>query len=215
MVEQDDFIASLQNEVNELKTKNYQQHINMASTMVPEGHNSIEYQLESESLLAKIENFLRGARKVIKQEGNDLVEVYEVPEDDKGNKLYFLNEDGVNSIMVLINQYVDKNTMLSDYSEERINEILADLGDELAFYFFNNYEKMGMDTDFKKSRYPLTVLTILHTIESAYRKAIRGKTSENINTSKIFSQSDLLGMRGTNPQAQAKKKFNLFKPSTW
>lgn len=212
---EENFLDSLQSEVNELKTKNYQLNTMLAGQMIPEGHNSIEYQLESESLLIKIENFLKGAKKTVKQQGNDFLEVYEVPKDENGNELYFLNENGVNSIMVLINQYVDKNTMLSDYSEERINEILADLGDELAYYLFNNYEKIGMDSDFKKSRYTLTVLTILHTIESAYRKAIRGKTSENINTSKIFSQSDMLGMRGGSTPSQAKKKFSLFKPSTW
>lgn len=210
--EQDTFISQLQDEVNLQKTKNMQLAGSLSAMSMPQpDRNSIEYQLEADQLLFKIENFLKGARRKTDNDGN---ETWEVPKDDIN--LTFLNEFGVNSIMIVISQYIDKNTMLSYYTEERINEILADLGDELAYYFFNNYEKMGMDNDFKKSRYPLTVLTILHAIESAYRKALRGQTSENINTSKIYTQSDLTGPgRGPLAQTPQKKKFNLFKLSTW
>lgn len=207
----DAFISQLQDEVNLQKTKNLQLAGSLSAMTMPQpDNNSIEYQLEAEQLLFRIENFLRGARRKTDADGN---ESWEVPKDVNLN---FLNEAGVNNIMNIIGQYIDKNTMLSWYTEERINEILADLGDELAYYFFNNYEKMGMDNDFKKSRYPLTVITILHAIESAYRKALRGQTSENINTSKIYTQSDLTGPgRGPLSQTPQKKKFNLFKLSTW
>lgn len=207
----DAFISQLQDEVNLQKTKNLQLAGSLSAMTIPhQDNNSIEYQLEAEQLLFRVENFLRGARRKTDADGN---ETWEVPKDINLN---FLNEAGVNNIMNIIGQYIDKNTMLSWYTEERINEILADLGDGLAEYFFNNYEKMGMDNDFKKSRYPLTVITILHAIESAYRKALRGQTSENINTSKIYTQSDLTGPgRGPLAQTPQKKKFNLFKLSTW
>lgn len=208
--DKDEFITQLQDDLNLQKTKNLQLAGSISAMSYPQqDSNSIEFQLEAEQLLFKIENFLKGARRKTDGDGN---ETWEVPAD-KG--LTFLNEYGVNSIMIIISQYIDKNTMLSNYTEERINEILADLGDELSYYFFNNYEKMGMDDDFKKSRYPLTVLTILHSIESAYRKAIRGQTSENINTSKIYTQSDLTGAGRTLTSTPQKKKFNLFKISTW
>lgn len=137
-------------------------------------------------------------------------EEIEVEVDDE--KLILFNDYGVNSIMSIIGNYIDKNTILSFYDEMRINEILADLGEELADFIYCNYETMGMDTDFKKTRYKLTVLTIIHSIESAYRRALRGKASEDINSSKIFTQMDNIGK---GQQTPIKKKFNLFKPGTW
>ena len=140
---------------------------------------------------------------------------------DKGKKefveivnedLILLNDYGVNSILVIIGSYIDKNTILSNYDEMRINEMLADLGDELANFIYCNYEKIGMDTEFKKTRYQLMVLGILHSIESTFRRSLKGKTMEDINTSRIFTQSDSLGNR---PQQPTKKAFSPFKPSTW
>ena len=49
-------------------------------------------------------------------------------------------------------------------------------------------------------------------VESAYRRAIRGKTMEDLNSSKIFTQMDNIGSRN---QIPIKKKFSLFKPGTW
>ena len=126
--------------------------------------------------------------------------------------LILFNDYGVNAILSIIGNYIDKNTILSFYDEMRINEILADLGDELANFVYCNYEIMGMDTEFKKTRFQLTVLTILHAIESTYRRSLRGKTMEDLNSSRIFTQSDVIGNR---QQSLIKKKFNLLKPNTW
>ena len=69
-----------------------------------------------------------------------------------------------------------------------------------------------MDTEFKKTRFQLTVITILHSIESTYRRSLRGKTMEDLNSSRIFTQMDNLGGKAGLP---TKKKFSLFKPGTW
>ena len=95
----------------------------------------------------------------------------------------------------------------------RINEILADLAEELAKFIYCNYEKMGMDTEFKKTRFELTVITIIHSIESAYRRAISGNTMRELNSSRIFTQSDIKG--SPLGMSMQKKRFNLFKPRTW
>ena len=170
-------------------------------------------------MLSKIEHFLRGEFISIDGDGNEfwdkprktITKKDGTTEDVLDTTLILFNDYGVNSILAILGNYLDKNTILSFYDEMRINEILADLGDELAKFIFCNYEIMGMDTEFKKTRFELTVITILHTTESAYRRAIRGKTMEDLNSSRIFTQLDNLNR---NP-LQAKKKFNLFKPSTW
>lgn len=135
------------------------------------------------------------------------------PDNEKEKDLIVLNDFGVNSIMLIIGNYIDKNTTLSFYKEERINEILSDLGTELTHFIFCNYEKMGMDTEFKKSKYPMIVLNIIHIIESAYRRALEGREKEIINTANIsYTQPS---QTGGLPRAVQRSKRSWLRPSTW
>ncbi len=170
--------------------------------------NLIQYQLGSDDILDKIEHFLKG----------DMVK-----EDDEGNIIYvtqknkdlvLLNPYGVNIIMQILENYVNRNTNLSFYDDERVNEILADLGDELADFVLCNYERIGLDTEYKKSRYKLLVLNILHIIESAYRRALFGKEREGINSTRIVTQTEGLGTANRD-LSQQKRKFNLLDRKTW
>ncbi len=206
----EDFLQALEDDARDLREKNIELKTALSSNTAYQSQtdtNLIEFQLDTKEMLEKIEHFLKGDIAIIDQEGNEYWT--KQPNED----LILFNEYGVNSIMLIIGNYIDKNTMLSYYTEDRINEIMGDLGDELANFLFCNYEIMGMNTEFKKTRFPLTVLTILHSVESAYRRAIRGSTMENLNTSKIFTQSDIIG--GGRMQQQIKKKFHLLRPSTW
>ena len=226
MVEGDDFLKKLQAENVELRERNAQvntANMTQSAYQGQEDPNLIQYQVETGEMLGKIEHFLRGEYVKQDAEGNEYwakpVKTIAVKEKGKekfieviDDDLILLNEYGVNSILTIIGSYIDKNTILSYYDEMRINEILADLGDELANFVFCNYEKMGMDTEFKKTRFQLMVITILHSIESTYRRSIRGKTMEDINTSKILTQSDNIGNRTIQT---TKKAFNPFKPGTW
>lgn len=205
-----DYIKGLETDLQESRSKNAHLTSATAHSSFNQGDktNLIEFQLDTAELINRLEHFLRGDYITIDDSGN---EVWTQPKD---NSLVLFNEYGVNSILIIVGNYLDKNTILSTYNEERINEVLADLGDELSVFIYCNYEKMGMDTEFKKTRYALTVLTLLHSIESSYRRALGGQTREDLNSAKIFTQSDLLGRPGYSPQP-TKKKFNLFKPSTW
>jgi len=217
----DDFLKRLETERDDLKSKNNQLNmaLSSASYQGQEEPNLIQFQIDTGELLAMLEHFLRGERLMIDADGN---ENWEKPkkmitkengetEEVVADELILFNEYGVNSILSEVGKYLNKNTFLSFYDEMRINEIMGDLGDELAKFIFCNYERMGLDTEFKKTRYELTVLSLLHLIESAYRRALRGKTMEDLNSSRIFTQMDNLS-RGNAP---VKKKFNLFKPGTW
>ena len=48
-------------------------------------------------------------------------------------------------------------------------------------------------------------------VESTYRRAIRGRTMEGINSSKIVTQTDFI----REPKREKLKRFSLFKPNTW
>ncbi len=132
-----------------------------------------------------------------------------------------LNDYGVAELMRTISMYVTKETFLSLYTEERINEIMGDLGDALNNFLYCNYEKMGMNTKFKESKYTIMILNILHTVESCYRRAIGGAEQYNIRSRAIVTQSQGIGS-GSNTAAmnisrstRNSQRWSPLKPSTW
>ncbi len=218
-----DFLQRLEKENSDLREKSTQLNtaLSTSSYQGQEDANLIQYQIDTGEMLGKIEHFLRGEYIATDSEGNEYWSKPKITIPSKNGKstkevldteLILFNDYGVNAIMTTIGNYLDKNTILSFYDEMRVNEIMADLGDELANFIYCNYEIMGMDTEFKKTRFQLIVITILHCIESTYRRSLRGKTMEDLNSSRIFTQLDSIGNR---PQAQIRKKFNLLKPGTW
>ena len=96
--------------------------------------NLVVFQLELDNILDRIEHLLKGDVLVADEDGNLN---YTSPKD-KG--LVILNAYGVQLIINLISFYLNRNTILSNYKEERIYEILYDLGNEIADLIYINYE---------------------------------------------------------------------------
>ncbi len=214
-----EYLSALEEENKKLSAKNteYQSNISNTSFQNKEDSNLIQWQVNTDDILDMIEHFLKGDIQVTDEEGNTY---YTAPtkKNDKGEDvvdedLIILNSYGVNSLMHILGNYINRNTTLSFYDEDRINEILGDVGDELNKFIMCNYEKMGMTTDFKKSKYELIVLSILHSMESAYRKAIGGQTMQEINRNTNIIQSENLGQMRM--PTMPKKKFSILNPKTW
>jgi hypothetical protein len=172
-----------------------------ASQYVHKDQNLIAFQLETPELLQKLERFYRGDYITTDEDGNIIWK------KQKNKDLVPFNDYGVNLLMEIVTKYIDKNTVLSSYKEERIYEILGDLGDEITLSIYCNYEKMGMDTPFKKTKFRLLVVTTLHTIESAYRRALEGQTSKDVNQSRLVHQYDPMTSRTNGPIFQPKKSI--------
>lgn len=283
-------MSSLETENEQLRQKN----LEIAGAMTSQGfspeedQNLIQYQLETDKILERIEHFLRGdtikfsndgthfdsptknvlARikkdpkseityyiqelkhsmsssevktnvlvKIINKNGDyinvmerdsDLIlskikkiklidlgfKYIEVVDDEKKP----LNEYGVAEFMRIISMYVTKETFLSYYTEERIFEIMADLGDAMNNFLYCNYEKMGMDSKFKESKYTIMILNILHTVESCYRRAIGGAEQYNLRSRSIVSEShggSGIGARNMARAGASSKRWSPLKPSTW
>lgn len=171
-------------------------------------NNLIVWQLEVDNVLERIEHLLRGDIVSLDQDGN---QVYVEPED---KSLITLNDYGVKLIMNTISFYLNRNTILSNYDSKRIYEILYDLGIELSDVIYINYEKMGMDSIEKRSRYPIIVLNILHTVESTYNRALKGGERESLRTARIVTQNEPMNRGGGN-QMSSGKRFKLMNPRTW
>lgn len=159
-------------------------------------------EVDSKRILDKLKNL------TLKDVGYEYIAV--IDEDKKP-----FNEYGVAEFMRTLSMYVTKETFLSYYDEERINEIMGDLGDALNNFLYCNYEKMGMDTKFKESKYTIIILNILHTVESCYRRALHGNEQQNLKTRAIVTQNQAGATFGGAPSMPIKKKWNPFNKNTW
>lgn len=277
-------------EKEELKRKNMELHgaLTGAGFNDPEENNIVQYRLETDRILERIEHFLKGdvvkfdergqyfaepTKKIIvslRQDPKTKTKYYvqEFKEDKKsserikevlvkivskdleGNEFEIdvqegdsvmlmkklrkmnlkhigykyvsvvddskklLNDYGVAFFMRILSSYVTKETFLSWYKDDRIYEILSDLGNELADFVYCNYEKIGMDTKFKESAVKLMVLNVLHIVESCYRRSLGGNEARGIITKSIISQSSGSGFPGGNA-ANLMQKRKFWKPSSW
>lgn len=179
-----------------------------SSVYSQQNDNLIVYQLELDNTLERIEHLLRGDIIKTDKTGNQ----YYVEGD---SELRILNDFGAQLIMNTISFYINRNTILSNYDPERIDEILEVLGNELADAIYCNYEKMGMDTDQKKSRYNLLVMNILHLVESGYKRAMDAGERGSIRTGRIVTQNDSMNPMMMGQMIGTKKQFKLLNPRTW
>ncbi len=185
-IDKDRVIEELSEIARESQHKNTQLLNNISSMSNSPGEGNLaQYQIDNSELLEKLEHFYKG--EYLSYEGEEASWV-----KPKDKEMIPLNSFGVSALMEIVSKYIDRNTVLSYYKEERIYEILADLGDDLVMFILSNYEKMGLDTSFKKTKFRLIVITTLHMIESSYRRAIGGETMKEINQSRIITQSDIL-----------------------
>ena len=206
------YIQELENRLQEQtnKTNNLSNSANSVFSSINDP-NLIEYQLELDNILERIEHLLRG--DVLVQDGENLI--YKAPEDES---LKPLNEYGVQFMMNTLSFYLNRNTILSNYSEERIKAIMYDFGYELTDQIYLNYEKMGLETADKQKRFAMIVLNIIHIVESAYMRSYRGEERESLRTARTVTQSDNPMMnRGMMPNNMMRnsKQFSFFSPKTW
>ena len=282
-------MSNLEIENQQLKQKN----VEMAGVLTSQGfspeeeQNLIQYQLETDKILERIEHFLRGDIVKFNEEGSYFGEptknvLANVKKDKRTKITYYiqelkqsgksseikakvlvkilnknggevnvmerdsklilsklkeirlidqgykyvevldeekkpLNDYGVAEFMRIISMYVTKETFLSQYTEERINEIMGDLGDAINNFLYCNYEKMGMDSKFKESKYTILILNVLHAIESCYRRAIGGAEQYNLRSRSIVTQNQGSGSNSAMSMARgiSKEKYHPLKPRTW
>jgi len=171
--------------------------------------NLIMWQLELDNILERIEHLLRG--DIVKVDKDENV-TYDTPTD---KSLIILNNYGVQLIMNVTSFYLNRNTILSTYDDGRIKEILYDLGNELADVVYINYEKMGMDTIEKKSRYEILILNILHTIESSYNRALSGGERDSLRSARVVTESLATGGRLPYNMPRKKHRGGFLNPKNW
>ena len=145
--------------------------------------NLIQWQLELDSILERVEHMLRGDKPTWL---NGSI-VWLPPKSDKEK---VLNEFGVAEIMRVLSNYVNRNTILSNYREETINDKMYDLGMELADLFYLKYEIMGLDNLEKRKLYPILVRELVDICHSSYLRALHGGERESLREARQVNQTE-------------------------
>lgn len=177
------------------------------SMFYPENsENLIKWQLDIKEELTRIEHLLRNHIPKTDSRGN----VYYV-EPPASEKLF--NEKGVNEILNLLNWYLNKNIILSNFSEPTINERCQEFQKRLADLVHNNYQDFGLDTKKKIKHVPMIVMNLTNTVEAAYNRALNGGERESLRTARTVTQNE--PMMNQNDISMQQRKWSPFKPSTW
>ena len=172
--------------------------------------NLVEWQLDFQKELTRIERLLRNQRVKIDEHG---IETFEDP--PKGEALF--NERGVQTVLQEVQWYLNKNLVLSNYDQKTINIRLTQFGDRIRRLIFLNYKEYGLDTDYKMKHYETIVLRLLDAIEAAYNRALRGGERDSLRSARVVNQSQPLGQPPANPYATepVKRQGSRLNPRNW
>ena len=160
------------------------------------------WQLELNDILEKAEHVLKGDEVTFDQ-GNTIWTKRKDP--DKNT----LNDYGVQLIMKCLAMYINRNTILSDFTEEEVRYKTLDFGHKLNDLIFMKYDEMGMDDEDKRKEYPMIIREMVDIVHSAYARAKDGRERESyrkmISVSQQNSAQQMMGGQGM-PQPVAQKR---------
>ncbi len=135
-------VRTLQAKQAQVEAEKSQVQLQAASSIFQSNQdgNLIEFQLELDDILKDIYIGLRGLvlTKQIDDDGNETISWIE-PRDTR-NIIY--SDLGANEIRRFLKQFLNRNTILSNYSQEIINQRLELIGNELSDLIYNKYEDM-------------------------------------------------------------------------
>lgn len=180
--------------------------INIIPSALP--NNSMEWQVELNSTLERIEHLLRGDVAQIQSDGSI---IYEKPKSEED---YIVNEDGVRELLRIVTMYININTLFSDYDDTQIDDKVYDFGCKLNDTFYLQYDEFGMDTEKKRKKVPMLINGIKDMVHSTYLRARHGKERDTLR--KIYSINENLNsgmgygndMGNMNGQRQERSFFN-------
>jgi len=129
-------------------------------------------QLELNDILEKAEHILNGD-VVVFEKGQTIWKNNPHPEKNT------LNKFGVNVCMKFLSMYVNRNTILADYTDEEVRYKALDFGKRFNNLIFQKYEEMGMDCEEKRKEYSMLVGAMTDIIHSTYSRAKEGRERES------------------------------------
>ena len=186
------------------------QNSQLSSFSTKYNEDIIRWQLELNDILERAEHILRGDVPTFKN-GQIVWDKNPNPEQNA------LNEVGVQEIMKILAMYVNRNTILSDYSNKEINIKVYDFGRAVNNLIFMRDEEFGLNSNEKRKNYEIIVRELVDIVHSAYKRALDGAEKrslrEMISVSQATSTTSQLGSGVTiNNQGLPTRERGLLNP---
>jgi hypothetical protein len=208
-IEQEELSGSY-SKVQQTRSIDPRQNSQISSFSTKTNEDIIKWQLELNDILERAEHILRGDIPKFR-DGHIVWEENPNPENNP------LNNVGVQEVMKILSMYINRNTILSDYSNEEINFKVFDFGRAINNLIFMRDYEFGMNTEEKRKNYEMLVTELKDIVHSAYKRALDGAEKrslrEMINVSQQTSTSAQVGAGyGLNNQGQVSKERGLLNP---
>ena len=149
------------------------------------------WQLELNDILDRAEHMLSG--DVIQHENNNIFWIRNPnPKDNP------LNDKGVHLLMKILANYVNRNTILSDYTNKELKMKVHLFAQEVNDLLFMKYDEIGMDTENKRKEYPMIVMMLKDIVHNCYSRAKLGGERESLRKSMSITgtyQADPMGQQ--------------------
>jgi hypothetical protein len=118
--------------------------------------------------------------------------------------------------MNIMSFYLNRNTLLSNFSAEDIKLKMLQFSDALIDLIYTRFEEMGMDTPEKIKMYEMVIVELVDAVEAAFMRAYKGMERDSLRTARTVTQSEPLGGGGPRMNTTDKgRKFSIFKPASW
>lgn len=187
------------------------QNSQLSSFSTRQEDNIVRWQLELNDILERAEHILRGDIPKF-QDGHIIWQKNPHPEQN------FLNERGVQEIMKILSLYVNRNKVLSDYTNKEINFKVFDFGRALNNLIFMKDAEFGMDTEDKRKNYEMIVTEIKDIVHDTYKRALEGAEKRLLHSMIHVTQSTQTSAQvggqgyGVNNQGQVSRERGLLNP---
>lgn len=197
--------------IQQARSHDPRQNSQISSFSTKANDDLIRWQLELNDILERAEHILRGDIAKF-EDGHIIWKSNPNPENNP------LNDVGVQEVMKILSMYINRNTILSDYSNQEINLKVFDFSRAINNLIFMRDFEFGMNTEEKRKTYEMLVTELKDIVHSAYKRALDGSEKrslrEMISITQATSTSSQLGGGGLtiNNQGQAVKERGLLNP---
>jgi hypothetical protein len=198
------------NTIQQQRSNDPRQNSQLSSFSTKFEDNIVRWQLELNDILERAEHILRGDIPKF-QDGH--ITWHENPHPENNP----LNDVGVQEIMKVLSMYINRNTILSDYTNEEINFKVYDFGRAVNNLIFMRDFEFGMNTEEKRKNYEMLVTELKDIVHSAYKRALMGAEKRSLReminvTQATNTNTQMGGGFGMNNEGQVGKERGLLNP---
>lgn len=113
-----------------------------------------------------------------------------------GNLQPKMNEDGVEDLILELDARMSVDKVLSNLKEQKINDIVRQVGEVVLNFIFFNADKYNID----ESQWDSILWIVVHNVDIFLRRALDGKTEDNLSKAMLFT--DITSRHGGMQQSQ-------------